>query len=695
MASNLSGQSIALTQTPNVSVCTGDTLCIQVTLSAGFNATNHFSVELVRQSGGVADFINDAFELPIAKWTPNTGSAAADTNNPGIKTMCVVIPDTIQNNGNYSIRMLGDNPVTISDTFNLAVNVTIPASIDSIIGGFDNIYTPGNPDDWGRCVDDTIILRANKGYNYQWYVNGVRVGIAQSRSDDTYDSLVVYAPGDYYVVVSSGPVCPGESEHQLINNYVPSPMITLGNPLSTIQPWIEILDEPFPGAPLIDSIQFCAADSVLFYGEAPTIPGEVYSYRWLKDTLTAGGLDTVIAIPGALNDSIWVDSTLMNGSTIPLELRLYLEVTEMNTGCVTLIQNPRWLFMDTIPDVEISAIPWPGEPNVSTTICIEDSVLLEANSFGSGPDWHYQWQVEFPLGSGVWTNLPNDTNRRLQVDTALIPDSAMYRLRTDNLTCTWWSAPIQVNIVPNPFFQFLPSDSVAVCAGDSALVAVNGNGLQYTWSDGFIGSSRYLSTPGSYWVRASGINQCPYYDTIVLYPLVVNANAGPDQTIDPDETATMAASGGVSYYWYADQPVYFSNPRDPNTLTRPTEDTTWYYVEVTGANGCTAIDSMMMIIRDPFGTDPNVSNVQNVMTPNGDGSNDVFDLREVVRLDGCDLMVMNRWGDEVYTEENYTTGWNGVNNGGVELPDGTYYYVLACGDEIRFRGAITIIRNND
>ncbi len=697
MGTAAQAQILQLTQIPNASRCTGDSLAINLTVIGTFNASNSFTVQMTPGINAAANFASASTRIvPFAKWDGgNPSNPVLDTNQAGPKTFTIVIPEDISTNGDYSIRLQSSNPVTVSDTFEVSINVTTPASIDSTFGGFDNIYTPADTSDIGKCVDDTIVLYANKDttglgiYDYQWFVNGVEVGIAQSRNDDEFDSLLVWAPGIYTIEVSSG-LCPGRSDELVVNNYSPTPFITM--PLVG-QPWVEVLDEPFPGAPLVDSVQFCEEDSILYVGNPPMIPGEFYTYQWYKDSVDQFGQDSIVPILGQTDDSLYVTSDIVAGGVNFNQLVIYLEVTDTMTGCSTLGVDPRWIWMDTVPDPEISVVPWPGRNNTSRTICIEDSVLLRSDTIGQ--DWEYQWQVRFPLNGGTWANLPNDTLPRLQVDTALVPDSAEYRLRINNLTCTHITAPIQINIVPLPVFRFLPSDSVALCADDSVLVAVTGNGLQYTWSNGFIGTSQYLSTPGTYWVEAVGVNQCISYDTLIIFPLVVNANAGPDQTVGEDEDVVMAATGGVSYYWYANEPVYFSNPRDPNTRTRPIKDTTIYYVEVTAANGCTAIDSMVVIIEDPFAGGPDLSNVQNVMTPNGDGANDFLDLREVVRADGCDLIVMNRWGSEVYIEENYTNGWRGTSTGGDDLPDGTYYYLLVCGDEVRYKGAISIIRNND
>ncbi|MFI5453082.1 gliding motility-associated C-terminal domain-containing protein [Pedobacter sp. UC225_61] len=85
--------------------------------------------------------------------------------------------------------------------------------------------------------------------------------------------------------------------------------------------------------------------------------------------------------------------------------------------------------------------------------------------------------------------------------------------------------------------------------------------------------------------------------------------------------------------------------------------------------------------------------VPNVITPNGDGKNDVF------RIDGLELRpnntlsIFNRWGNEVYRSNgSYKNDWNG--NG---LNEGTYYYLLKIkekdGSERSTTGWITLIKD--
>jgi gliding motility-associated-like protein len=175
---------------------------------------------------------------------------------------------------------------------------------------------------------------------------------------------------------------------------------------------------------------------------------------------------------------------------------------------------------------------------------------------------------------------------------------------------------------------------------------------------------------------------------------VVIANAGPDQIITPGQSAQLNGSGGVSYFWYANLPAYFNNQFIANPLTQPTADTTLYFVQVTGPNGCVGIDSVWVWVVDTATAPGKLANIQNVITPNGDGRNDFLDISELLDGDECELTILNRWGAEVYYNANYINNWNGETTGGAELPDGTYYFIVKFKDEIRFKGPVTIIRNS-
>lgn len=61
----------------------------------------------------------------------------------------------------------------------------------------------------------------------------------------------------------------------------------------------------------------------------------------------------------------------------------------------------------------------------------------------------------------------------------------------------------------------------------------------------------------------------------------------------------------------------------------------------------------------------------NVFTPNDDGINDNFEIEGLEQFDRVELLIFNRWGNEVYRSTNYQNNWNGQN-----LLEGVYYYQM-------------------
>lgn len=105
-------------------------------------------------------------------------------------------------------------------------------------------------------------------------------------------------------------------------------------------------------------------------------------------------------------------------------------------------------------------------------------------------------------------------------------------------------------------------------------------------------------------------------------------------------------------------------------------------VTYTPNNSYYGTDVFTYRVKDEFGFWSNVATVKititndvlkipNVFTPNGDGANDVFEILGLPAFDKADLIIFNRWGNEVYKGDNYKNTWDG--NG---LNEGTYYYMV-------------------
>src|SRR5690606_9746457 len=84
--------------------------------------------------------------------------------------------------------------------------------------------------------------------------------------------------------------------------------------------------------------------------------------------------------------------------------------------------------------------------------------------------------------------------------------------------------------------------------------------------------------------------------------------------------------------------------------------------------------------------------IPNLFTPNGDGLNDRFVIKNLMQYQGRELLIVNRWGNQVYKSNNYNNDWDGGS-----LAEGTYYYILRVrkgntGEWRTYKGAVAIIR---
>jgi len=89
------------------------------------------------------------------------------------------------------------------------------------------------------------------------------------------------------------------------------------------------------------------------------------------------------------------------------------------------------------------------------------------------------------------------------------------------------------------------------------------------------------------------------------------------------------------------------------------------YVRAQDASGCVQVGQLLIESGD--------CSIPRGISPNGDGMNDTFDLSGFdVKL----LMIYNRYGQEVYSRENYMNEWLGQSSNGNELPSATYFYII-------------------
>ncbi|MDD2385363.1 MAG: gliding motility-associated C-terminal domain-containing protein, partial [Bacteroidales bacterium] len=209
------------------------------------------------------------------------------------------------------------------------------------------------------------------------------------------------------------------------------------------------------------------------------------------------------------------------------------------------------------------------------------------------------------------------------------------------------------------------------------IYTVNGDQIYY---DNIINNL----APGDNVITIRDSNGCPAETEVniiasepIEFELISKTNA--DCNGNNDGSAEIEVVGGFAPYDYI-----WNNGSNQSIVTGLNAGT--HTVTVTDLKGCEVtydiiIDSEQIYV---------VPEVNNVFTPNNDGQNDLFTISNIELFPENELVILNRWGNEVYTRASYNNTWDGSS-----LSEGTYFYILKvrmCDEMKIIDGYITILR---
>ncbi|MCF6171860.1 MAG: PKD domain-containing protein [Bacteroidales bacterium] len=230
-----------------------------------------------------------------------------------------------------------------------------------------------------------------------------------------------------------------------------------------------------------------------------------------------------------------------------------------------------------------------------------------------------------------------------------------------------------------------------------------GNTVTFAWDFGNGETSTTESPtvtyadPGTYNVSLTVTNDEKCTDVAIKANLI-KANETPTAQFVPDppqailENATIdfnnnSVSGeNLIYLWnFAD-----GNTSDEKNPTHTYTATGVYPVTllVTSPHGCESETTVEVIIHPDFAV-----YAPSAFTPNGDGKNDVFEVKGV-GIKTYLLQVYSRWGELMYESRSLEDKWNGEYNGNL-APAGTYAYTISYTSmldaDFKLQGTVTVM----
>ncbi len=203
-------------------------------------------------------------------------------------------------------------------------------------------------------------------------------------------------------------------------------------------------------------------------------------------------------------------------------------------------------------------------------------------------------------------------------------------------------------------------------------ITTSGTGYNFTWSTGANSEDITNLSEGTYTVTVDN-NGCSVQQSYTIAspePLeIVTIEMNKPTCNSTNGSILISVSGGTPSYTYQWQPSV-SNDSIANNISEGN-----YTVQVTDQAGCTASLSINLTCTEVSLIIPEL------ITPNGDGINDTWEISNIISYPESSVIIMNRWGDKVFVANPYLNDWSGQSNTGLlmedqKVTDGTYFFVL-------------------
>jgi gliding motility-associated-like protein len=371
-------------------------------------------------------------------------------------------------------------------------------------------------------------------------------------------------------------------------------------------------------------------------------------------TFCTGGSVTLTASAGA--SYLWSNGATTQAITVTTGGSYTVQVT-YSAGCFAT-SAATVVTVNPLPTPTITA----GGP---TTFCQGGSVTLTASA-GS---------------SYLWSN--GATTQAITVSTA-----GNYNVRVTNANgCFATSANTTVTVNALPTATIAAGGATTFCQGGSVVLTAN-VGTSYLWSNNATTQSITATTSGNYTVTVTNANGCSTTSavrTVTVNPLpVLTVTATPTSVSRGFNTQLNVTGSNLGTFAWTPT-ANLSSTTIANPIARVMSTTT-YTVTVSSSAGCTASGNVTVTAID----DLNITST-NVFTPNGDGINDKFVIKNLDAYPNNKLQVMDRTGKVIYEKLNYANDWNGMVNGKLLTKD-TYFFILIVNGQVLKKGTVTLVR---
>lgn len=338
--------------------------------------------------------------------------------------------------------------------------------------------------------------------------------------------------------------------------------------------------------------------------------------------------------------------------------------------------------------INISVLPKPDTPMFDSNAPLCEGETLELMSNDSANE--YLWLT--PSGNTFITSEGN-----LSISSVNAGDEGNYSLAVSDGLCTSDASAIEsiiVDVIPE--VSAFAGDDVFICPETNPMVEA-GNDEEYSGFWTSENESISIVNPESFESLVLGTEEEESY---VLYWSLFNEGCGvystdsmnliapespladlDEYTTDEGESLDMLVLSNDHFEGYyiditiEEEPLHGSTEIGLNEYVVYTPDDSYSgedeFIYSICLVSCPSLcdTTLVKVFIEPH------LEIPDVITPNGDGSNDTFVINGVDNFPQNEIYIYNRWGKEIYHSVNYQNDWDGTWEG-KPLPESTYFYVF-------------------